>query len=493
MILRTHTMEVLDEPEMRQIYEAALRVWAQVPLRAQGTPEFMDAMAAFGCRIEGDRIFFPEAVREKTLARIEDVRRANGPCRPADVQSAALSYAASGQALYCADLETDALRPATTQDLADFSRLCDAFAPKLQRAHPTFIPQDVPTGSCDVHAFATILLNSSRPWCVSVYTAEMLPAFIELQALREEAVGIADEPRWGPLRTAPVFAAKCWVNSPYMVSNENIKVAMDARRLLGQPFTISTMPVAGIATPATLSGAATQILAEVLACNVVSLALDDRVMGNCAGPLTFDMRTGIHTQTGPDVMLLRLAVAQMGAYTFGGEYYAVGGPTTASKAPDAQAMMEKTMDALWAICGGARDFGSLGVLAFADIGSPTQLVMDLELMSQFERLVAGVAVDADRIAEDLICETAARGAHFLETDHTARYHREELWAAELLDRRVPMAWNEEPRVFVDNARAKARRLLAEAPNCCPLSDEHRREVARIVAAADRHASATTRA
>ena len=475
MKLATRCMQTLDEGELQQIWETALRVWERVPLRVQGTDEFMELVRGFGCNIEGDRISFPDDVRDKTLAAIAEVRRTNGPMRPAEVTDVPLTYSASGQALYCCDVDTEQIRPATTDDLARFSWVCDMF-PHLGRAHPTFIPQDVPAGSADVHAFATIILNSTRPWRVSVYDADMLPFFMELQAVCDENME--------KVQRNPVFAAKVWVNSPFMITRENIEIGMKARELLGQPLVFNTMPVAGIATPATLAGALATIAAEVLACNVLSLAVDNRVCGWIAGPLTFDMKTGIHTQTGPDVQLLRLGASQMAAYMFGGEYRGVGGPTTAAKTPGEQAAMEKALDTMWAICAGARDFGSLAVLAFADIGSVTQLMMDLELMSHYERLLEGITVDPDRLAEELIAEITPKGAYFLNQEHTVRYYRSELWIPELMDRRVAMAWQANPVSMLDTARKKARQVMAEAQNQCPLSDEQKASIMEIVQAAD---------
>ncbi|MFQ6097592.1 MAG: trimethylamine methyltransferase family protein [Armatimonadota bacterium] len=471
----------LDEPEMARITQAAIRVLRRVPLRAQGTDEFNQCLRDFGCEIEGDRVRFPDVVVEEVLARIAEAKARRGVTEPR--HGAEIHYAASGQALYCCDLQTDELRPATTKDLADFSRVVDSI-PRLERAHPTFIPQDVPTGSCDVHAFATIMLNSARPHRVSVYSEKMLPYFMELQAVADGSLDA--------VKRDPIFAAKCWFNSPFMMTNENIRIAMKARELLGQPFTISTMPVAGVATPVTLAGALVQMTAEVLACNAVTLAIDDRLAGYCAGPLTFDMRAGVHTQTGPDAALILLGASQMGAYLFGGSYQTGSGPTTAAKAPGAQAMMEKALHTMWAVLGGTRSLGSLGVLAFADVGSVVQLLLDVEMMTYLERLLEGISVDEERLAEALICEVAPEGARFLETEHTARFYRDELWLPELLDRRVPMAWARDPATMVDNARRKAHRLVETAPNRCPLSESQKREVRRIVAAADREVERTTR-
>jgi trimethylamine:corrinoid methyltransferase-like protein len=245
-----------------------------------------------------------------------------------------------------------------------------------------------------------------------------------------------------------------------------------------------TMPVAGTATPVTLAGALVQTVAEVLMCNVISLALDDRLLGWVGHPCVFDMKVGIHSQSGPDMDLLALAARQMGAYVFGGEFLGFGGPGTAAKKPGEQALMEKALSCMWGICAGVRGWGSLGVLAFSDVGSVTQLMLDLELMSYFERLLQGIIVDPDRLAEELICEIAPTGAYYLNHEHTARYFRQELWLPELVDRRVPMAWAADPVTMLDNARAKARRIAATAPNQCPLTEEQQRQVRAILADAD---------
>ncbi len=476
MNLSTHTMSVLTPEEMEKIWQAALRVWARVPLRVQGTDEFLQILRDYGCAIEGELVSFPAGVRDKVLERVEASRAQNGPCRPAVVTSTELHYSASGQALTCCDLETEDLRPATTRDLAQWSWICDSI-PRLGRSHPTFIPQDVPPATCDLHAFATNILNSKRPTTVSVYNADLLPYFLELQALCDGSLEHA--------RAHPAFVAKCWVNTPFMVTRENIEVGMEARALLGQPFNMMTMPVAGTATPVTLAGALVQSTAEVLACNAITLALDDRLIGWIAHPCPFDMKVGIHAQTGPDMDLLALSARQMGAYAFGGEFRGYGGPGTAAKKPGAQSVMEKALSCMWGICAGIRGWGSLGVTAYSDIGSVTQLMLDLELMSYFERLLQGIVVDEETLAEEVICEVAPRGAYFLNHEHTARHFRRETWLPELLDRRAPLAWMQNPVTMLDSARAKARRVAAAAENQCPLTEEQQRRVNDIVAEADR--------
>lgn len=253
--------------------------------------------------------------------------------------------------------------------------------------------------------------------------------------------------------------------------------------------TLGLMPTAGSAAPATIAGCMVQQTAESLVCNIITLAVDGRLSGYHRGALATDMRTGSATQSGPDVDLLQLASAEMAEFCFGARVTVARGPTTTAKVPGAQSMMEKSIATLWAILGGTRSFGSLGTLASADVGSAVQLMLDVEMMEYFQRLLDGVKVDAERLAEEVICEVAPTGARFLGHEHTVQHFREELFTPALADRRVAGAWHRDPTSMLDRARAKAKHLVATAPNRCPLDEAARREIREILAAADRDAEA----
>jgi len=504
MQLVTRRPAVLARHDTAQIYEAAIRVVKRVPLRCQATDEFYDLLRAFGCEIQGENVRFPGRVVDDVVGRIAEQRERNlaasAPAAPAGRDAVAgvdwggqgaeptapeapptLSYSASGQAPYCCDVADDTLRLATVHDLADLSRVVDAI-PDLGRAHPTFIPQDVPRATAELHAFATIVLNASRPHTVSVYSAKHIERFFDIEVIARGGDAEA-------VRRSRAFVCKLWFNSPFMITRENVEIAMKARELFGQPLQIGLMPVAGSATPATIAGCMVHQTAESLVCNILTLAVDGRLSGYRCGALATDMRTGSPTQSGPDVDLLQLASAEMAEHCFGARAAVSRGPTTTAKVPGAQSMMEKSIATLWAILGGTRSFGSLATLASADIGSLVQLLLDVEMMAYFQRLLDGVEVDTDRLAEEVICEVAPTGARFLEHEHTVRHCRDELFSPDLADRRVAAAWFHDTTSMLDRARAKASHLVATAPNRCPLDEPARREIRAILAAADREAGA----
>jgi trimethylamine:corrinoid methyltransferase-like protein len=125
------------------------------------------------------------------------------------------------------------------------------------------------------------------------------------------------------------------------------------------------------------------------------------------------------------------------------------------------------------------------MLAFSDIGSTVQLMMDLELVDAMDHLAEGFSVDADSLAEEVIRQVAPRGAVFMDTEHTARHFRKALWIPELMDRRVASVALNDVSGMLDRARAKALRLMDEAPNACPLGREQRDGLLELLQEADR--------
>ncbi len=470
---------LLAEAELEQVFQAATKIWREVPLRIQGVEMLADYLSEYGCRVDGERVFFPEPVVEKVLARIREARAAwvaaGGSSEPEWPAPEILMYT-HGQALIACDRETNRLRPATTADLEEWCRMVDALG-DVSRQHPSFIPTDVPAGARDFHTFATILLNSRRAHRVSVYCEEMLPYFIEASVI---ARGSLEE-----VKREPVFAAKLWVNTPFMITAENVRIAMKARELLGQPLVASTMPVAGAATPITIAGQLAQTTAESLALNALTLAVDDRLSGVSTAALVMDMKDLSHRQSGPDVMLHRLAASEMNAYLFGGKARLYG-YNQGAQAVGPQSLYEKAMGTALGIAAGDRSIG-IGCLAYSDVSSTVQLLLDYEMGLSFRHLFREVQVDDEHIGLDSIVEIAQRGAYYLDSEHTSQFFREEAWFPCFLDHRNPYGWQRDPSDMIERARDRARQLAATATNQCPLSEGQQSEVRRLLASAYRAA------
>ena len=311
---------------------------------------------------------------------------------------------------------------------------------------------------------------------MSVYCADMIPFFI---AACTVAKGSLDA-----VKRDAVFATKCWVNSPFMLTRENIEIALEARRLLGRPVEFGNMPVAGAAGPVTLAGSLVQNTAESLALCAMALAVNGSPRRSITGSTTMlDMRDVCHRQAGPDVLLHTLAASQMQAHIFGGTPQAQFS-TTAISAPSvsAQSVYEKALIWSYNIAAGARSIG-IGSLACSDVGSPVQLFLDYEQGEFYRHLLRDVAVDDAHVGLDTILETAPRGAYYLATPHTAEFFREECWLPAYLDNRTAETWARDPSDMIERARERTREVYATAENQCPLDEGQRQQIRALMAEA----------
>jgi trimethylamine--corrinoid protein Co-methyltransferase len=477
-------IRLLDDAQLQRILEKALQVLGKTAFRVQATDEFADLLRAYGCRVEGEEVRFPATVIDKVMARCEAERKQYAATLPAALPAAAsgVSVFTHGQALHICDPETNQLRSASEADLASWCHLVESMG-ITARSHPTFIPTDVPMAAADLHAFVTILRNSRQPYRVSVYSAAMLPFFIEACRIAKGSLEA--------VKKDPVFATKAWVTSPFMLDRENIEIGMDARRLLGTPITFGHMPVAGASTPITLAGALLQNTAESLALSAMRLAVDDLPQPITGTAAVMDMKHGFPRQIGPDLFLHHLAGQEMHDFLYRGRQtpknvwgWCGAGAATVST----QSVCEKALGFGMAIAGGTTSFG-VGCLAFSDVGSPVQLVIDCELAAFARELRRDINLDEAHLGMDAIEATIPTGGKYLEALHTAEFFREECWLPSLFDYQAFMAWANNPGDMIARAAATVRELGRKAENPCPLSAEQKRQLDQVVKDADAAAEA----
>ena len=448
---------------------------SKIPFRIQGTDEFFDLVSAFGCQVDGEHVRFPRSVIDQVLDRMEKERNISTKSHKAidnSITDPGVEMYTHGQAFHICDIKTNKIRPATKNDLESWCRLVDSMG-ITKRSHPTFIPSDVPRRSASLHAYVTIALNSTIPHRVSVYTKEMLPFFVEAGRIASIE---AESPN-------PVYATKCWVNSPFMITRENIEIAMEARRLLGREIEFGVMPVAGASTPITVSGALVQNTAEAIALSALRLAIDDLLHPLATTSTILDMGDASHRQSGPDLFIHSVAATDMQRYLTGVSnppfyFTGVSAPTVSP-----QSLYEKGLAAGHATALGMRSLG-VGCLSYSDVGSPVQLTLDVAMGRQLGELFRPISWDAEHRGIDTIESVAPTGARYLEADQTLRFFREESWLQDLVDHRPPLAWANSPSDMIDRARENTIDLETKAENRSPLDQTARSTLTKILDEAD---------
>ncbi len=79
----------MDEDDLKAIVETGVRILRRVPMTIDGTDEFFDHLRAFGCTIDGDKVWFPDAVIDVVLDRAAQAKRDAPPFDPADRRGSA--------------------------------------------------------------------------------------------------------------------------------------------------------------------------------------------------------------------------------------------------------------------------------------------------------------------------------------------------------------------------------------------------------------------
>ncbi len=479
MKLKVKVPQVLDCHEMREIFDSALKILKEVPLTADGTEEFNQLVSEFGCKVDNKKIYFPDRVINKLLERIEHQKKRSED-EPEPELPDMIKPHVSGQGALIVDHNDGAIRNCTSKDLCDLARFIDHFNGEVGWLNPTFLPTDKPMTTREIHAFAVICQNHSKPTRVSPYS----PLAVEkMYDILKVCLGSDEKVR----ENWHLIHHKFWINTPFIMGRESIEAGMLSRKLLGHKAGFTMMPVAGAATPITAPGCLALVTAEVLAANILSLALDDYLVGYCSSPLNFDLRIGAHIEADPYTDVLRIGANQMRTFVFGGAtYFGAFAPRTSAKVPGVQSVMEKTFGSMWHMFCGGRAFNSVGTLMSGDLASFIQILLDLEITGYLNRILKGLdCAGEDKLCEEINIDVIPTGARFMEHEHTFQHFRSQQWYPQFADRRYANAWKADPKEMVDYAKEKTIEILSNAQNQSDLDNNQINDINEILKEADR--------
>ncbi len=436
-------------------------------------PEVTRRLAEAGAAVDGDtsNVRFPAAFMEEVLSRTpkrvelfgrDGARRLEIP-RP---EGGFLLRTGTGAHGYL-DPETRSYRKVTATDAAAWARLADVLDEVDFCAFP-FV-DDVPVPSADLHGLMAVLGNTRKHAWIQPYTAESVEYLLNLAAA---AAGGEQA-----LRDAPGVSIIATALTPLSVKFMDLEVIRLAARF-GVPVHACSLPSAAgtapITMPATVLMAAAEILALLAAAQVMEPAVPV-----IATPLVFalDMRTGRGLQSSVEAMQGAATAVQLMKQGFGLLQVVVG-----------ESMTERALLGLLTGLARADILGGAGQLEVATAISPVQLCIDDELAAMIRRLLRGLEVDDDTLAWDEL-SAVAPGGHFLATQHTLRHCREG-FLPKLFTRLPRDAWEAKGEGdLAARARERCRALLSEpAPE--PVPEDTCREMAAVVAAADRRLAGT---
>ena len=409
--MKLSTLTVLSDEEVQAIHNASLDLLEHCGVKIL-SPRMLVFLTDRGLDVDSETqiVHFPRACIEEALSHIPakfDVFDREG--KFAFVLGDGDSKIAAGHnAVFWVDTDTGETRNSTVADVALFARICQ----ELECIHMIGIPvmpQDVPNPKAALlYGLRAVIENSAKPVFFSTESAPVNRSCIEL--LQAAFAGDLQHQVYGISQLSPT--------SPLFWEEGAMDAIMDMVDT-GVPIAVLPEPNAGVSAPYTLAGLLTVNNAECLSglAMIQMLRPGTKVMYANSWTTT-DMRTGAALVGSTETSLCHVAGAQLA------RFYNVPSHTTApnsdNHAHDEQNAWEKTFSIFTSVASGHDLIVNCGMFATGMTCSHEQLIMDEEISAMSKRIAAGIEVNEDTIAENLIREIGPQGEGYLTADHTLR-------------------------------------------------------------------------
>lgn len=458
-----------------QIVAEATHVLDEIGIEAQDA-DLVDLLVGGGARVDstGGRVHLQQSMIETALEQVPsefslyDV----GGKRTHDFGSGRVHFTPGSAAINILDSDGQTQRKPNTADYVRYLKVVSGLD-RVDAQSTAFIPADVPDAVSDSYRLFLALLYCEKPVVTGAFSAE---AF-ELMHRFQVAVRGGEE----ELQARPLTIFTCCPTTPLRWTDVGARNLHDCARARN-PVEIVPVPMSGFVAPVTLVGTLVQHTAEVLSGVVIAQLANPGtplLFGGC--PAIFDIRYETAPMGAIETMMLTCALSEIGHF--------LGMPTQGyvalsdSKALDAQAGLETGMGATLAALSGLDSISGPGILDFINCFSVEKLVIDHEICSMTDRLLAGVQPRDDFPTIPIIQELLAE-KHLLIADHTRAHLREEIrFSGAVIDRMGHARWDEEGNpTLIDRAQREISRLESDfTPSL--LADETKDELVSLMTAA----------
>ena len=443
-------LRVLTEEETPQIHKAALRTLHEIGMDVHDD-ETQERLKDKGCRVgENGYLIFPDDVVERAIVTVPSkivLYDRNGNVA-IDTEDTTPRFSPGSGCVDVLDCETDRHRPCVLQDIIKTARLCDKL-PNIDLVASLGSPSDVPPHEEAIQTVRAIVEHTTKPLDFLGHN-ETETARV-WQYLADVAGG------WESLSRKPFAIDLTGATSPLKLGEEACRrLRFAASRCLPVVCFPAVMP--GATAPVTLSGALVQAAAEILGGVVVhQMEHPGAPVISGAAIIPLDMRTGNICYGAPEYALICQATVDylrdIGIPSWSGSGCSDGHTV------DSQAAAEAGMNLLVSALAGTSWTHNLGFLSSGKTGSLEMLVLCDELAGMASRIAAGIMVNDEALAFDVINRAGKTGS-FIAEDHTLAHARTEMWVPSLFQRITLPQWAESGAIpMAQRIKEKLRELL----------------------------------
>jgi len=451
---RVRNLGTASARDAETLHQESLSLLERVGIRVQ-LSEARDLLAKAGARVTNDRVRIPPELVEIALSACSHsltLRRVDGTeVRLVDGE---MLHSTGCHRLAVLDHVTGETRSSTLEDARVLTRLANALK-HIDAITLMVSARDLPFPASEIRALETLVAFTEK----LLYLAP--PDLLEAQTLLDMADIVA---RDGAAPSVLLFVSP---TSPLTLAAEPTRILLEGVRR-GAVLLLGSCASAGATSPVTLAGTLLQHNAETLAAIVLAqLAREGTPIIYDAASTIADLRSGVFSLGAVEYSLLTDALIPLV-----NRYELPVSTTCDTTSPfiDVQNGLQKMLGYFCMMGSGVNFSKNAGSLGNGTILSAEQMVIDSEIIAVAERFFAGIDVDTEHLAADVI-EDVGPGGEYLTTRHTLEHCRSgEHFVSQLLNMQ-----NAEAPSMRSRACARIEDLLAG--ECYCVSDARRRELA----------------
>lgn len=319
------------------------------------------------------------------------------------------------------DYRAQQSRPVDTDVFITMKKLAEA-TPEIGYIS-TWYRQDVPKETERLESLVLALQYTTKVDGIEAIDPRVIKYLVE-----------AGEIMSGVEKDARYLAGSECLTSPLILDHRSAE-DMLARKAAGvRKYHMCSMPTIGVSTPVTTAAAIVLGAAEVLGGLVAAFCLDPE--GDLTGRMistVLDMKHATAASVGPATAMCNLGVKELFDQCWGGHCWVEVFFSPTVKQPGLQAVFEN-------FYGGTAathltqnphiPYPGMGTLDNGGMGSPTQLMLDMEIRRGQFAVKDELEVSEETLLFAELCEHVTQEQEFLTSDHTLRHYRE-LWRSEL--------------------------------------------------------------
>jgi trimethylamine--corrinoid protein Co-methyltransferase len=456
----------LGQQECAQIHQATLEILARVGVDVHDE-RARQILVAGGAETDGLRVRIPAHMVARALSTAPQFitlydRNGKVAMRAGGYNT---YFGGGSDCLNVLDHRTGQRRKPTLQDVVEAITVMDAL-PEIDFVMSQFLPADVDQRIYDRYQMQVMLNTTTKPIVFVTPDFEGCVAAVEMC---EAVAGSAEAFRRKPFAT-------CYINvTSGLIANAEALQKCIYLAEKGLPQLWIPLNAGGVNSPVTTAGCmaamnAGTLLGIVLA-QLVRPGAPVAVPGWNGGP--YNLKTMVGNYVLAD---------EQGVPTSMGKYYNLPvfglGGSTDSKVLDHQAGMEATISLMSALLHGANIVHDVGFMDAGLQGSLQLMAMCNDTIGFLRAMTAGVVVDDETLALDVIEELGPTG-NYLGHEHTLRHYREPFYS-KLADKGPYSSWLDKGATTMEQRAARMVEQILATHKPQPLPAEVQAKIQAIV-------------